>query len=363
MFFQSCNTISRRNADPHPARLNVIGNSFEDVIKMPKKIRIEIPVDISAKTLFESDRTCCICHQKKPVQIHHIDENPANNEPKNLAVLCLDCHHDTQIRGGFGRKLDAEQVRLYRDDWLGQVRRQRLVAPPEESETGLHASTDVREVAARLEIHKAAEHWFRVAQIYDEIGDVELRDKYIDLTLKGNPNLFERYGIARMQGTTTDLSQELIAATLEDVGKDWTWRAAILKETGNISQAAVVYLEGIRAAIERGAWFNAAFYIRHALNGEIADMLFLRSLRESAEEGDLWWQLRAFEELGWNDAKRELLLGNESKIQESGEPHLMEQLAKAKGDAELALKAAKELAEEDAQKFREAAEEGRSEGI
>jgi len=85
-----------------------------------KKNRVEIPPEVSARVLFESDRICCICRQKRPVQIHHMDENPANNDPENLAVLCLDCHRDTQIRGGFDRKLDEGQVRLYRDDWLGR---------------------------------------------------------------------------------------------------------------------------------------------------------------------------------------------------------------------------------------------------
>ena len=326
---------------------------------MPKKIRVEIPVDISAKALFDSDRTCCICQGKKPVQIHHIDENPANNYPENLAVLCFDCHHDTQIRGGFGRKLDAEQVRLYRNDWLNQVRRRRTVAPPEDSETSLSMSTDVREVAAQLEIHKAAENWFRVAQIYDEIGDVELRDKYIELTLQHDPSTFDRYRIARIQGSTTDLPQDFIDAALEEKwAKDWTWRAAVLMETGDTIAAAHEYLKGIGRAIDNGNWFNAAFYIRHALNRDIADILFIMALRESAEAGDLWWQLRVFEEMGWGDAKRELLLGNESQIMKSGEPHLVQQLAQAKSDAELALKATKELAQDEVNRFRQPTDSG-----
>lgn len=43
----------------------------------------------------------------------------------NLAVLCLDCHRETQIRGGFDRKLDAAQVRLYKLDWIKRVETQR----------------------------------------------------------------------------------------------------------------------------------------------------------------------------------------------------------------------------------------------
>lgn len=80
--------------------------------------------------MFSADRTCCICRQRgRPVQIHHIDTDPSNNDIVNLAVLCTDCHNDTQLKGGFGRQLDAHQVRLYRDDWDHLVRTNRVPGP------------------------------------------------------------------------------------------------------------------------------------------------------------------------------------------------------------------------------------------
>ena len=88
--------------------------------------RVPIPPEVAADVLFASDRTCCVCREPgKPVQIHHIDENHANNDPDNLAVLCLGCHHETQLSGGFARHLDAAQVRQFRDDWIQRVRRRR----------------------------------------------------------------------------------------------------------------------------------------------------------------------------------------------------------------------------------------------
>jgi hypothetical protein len=77
---------------------------------MPKK-RVPIPKVDAARVLFESDRTCCVCRASgKKVQIHHIDDDPSNNSFTNLAILCLECHGDTQTSGGFGRHLEAEQV-------------------------------------------------------------------------------------------------------------------------------------------------------------------------------------------------------------------------------------------------------------
>jgi hypothetical protein len=46
---------------------------------------------------------------------------PDSADEGNLAALCLQCHDDTQIRGGFGRKLNAAQVIQYRDDWVKRI--------------------------------------------------------------------------------------------------------------------------------------------------------------------------------------------------------------------------------------------------
>lgn len=93
------------------------------------KNRIPISAELAAKVLFRSNRTCCVCNVRgKPVQIHHIDDDPANNDPNNLAVLCLECHDDTQVKGGFGRKLNKELVTTYRDNWLERVATQRIEA-------------------------------------------------------------------------------------------------------------------------------------------------------------------------------------------------------------------------------------------
>lgn len=91
-----------------------------------RKSRGPIPTDVSAEVLFSADRTCCKCRvHGKRVQIHHIDENPSNNDLLNLAVLCFDCHDETLLAGGFGRRLDAAQVRQFRDDWTDRVQRRR----------------------------------------------------------------------------------------------------------------------------------------------------------------------------------------------------------------------------------------------
>ena len=91
-----------------------------------KKKRFPVPSDVAGDVLFASDRTCCVCGiPGRPTQIHHIDENPSNNVKSNLCVLCLLCHDETQIKGGFGRKLDARLIAKYRDDWNERVIKRR----------------------------------------------------------------------------------------------------------------------------------------------------------------------------------------------------------------------------------------------
>lgn len=94
-----------------------------------KKNRIPIPKDIAADILYSFDRTCCVCNEKgKSIQIHHIDEDPSNNDLDNLSVLCLECHEETQIKGGFGRKLDSNQIIKYKQEWTKRVQERRIQA-------------------------------------------------------------------------------------------------------------------------------------------------------------------------------------------------------------------------------------------
>jgi len=90
--------------------------------KKQKKERKRISDELSSEVLFDHEKTCCVCNTRgKPVQIHHIDEDPSNNSKSNLAVLCLFCHDDTMVSGGFGRKLNAPLVLKFRNDWVNRV--------------------------------------------------------------------------------------------------------------------------------------------------------------------------------------------------------------------------------------------------
>jgi len=86
------------------------------------KRRLRIPERVATDLLYEADRTCCICQSPhRTVQLHHIDGNPNNNNPRNLAVLCLDHHDEATRRVGIGRQLTPGLIRRYMDTWLRKV--------------------------------------------------------------------------------------------------------------------------------------------------------------------------------------------------------------------------------------------------
>ena len=93
------------------------------------KPRTNVPASIAAAVLFACDRTCCVCGERgKAIQIHHLDEDPSNHAFENLTVLCLECHNQTQMRGGFGRGLTVGVVSKFHDEWLSRVQERRRQA-------------------------------------------------------------------------------------------------------------------------------------------------------------------------------------------------------------------------------------------
>jgi hypothetical protein len=53
--------------------------------------RTTIPKATREQVLAEFNHRCAVCGAERP-QVHHIDENPANNDPLNLLPLCPNCH-------------------------------------------------------------------------------------------------------------------------------------------------------------------------------------------------------------------------------------------------------------------------------
>jgi len=143
-----------------------------------RKVRTKIPVDIAAKVLFVSDRTCCVCRTPgKLIQIHHLDEDPSNHDVRNLCVLCVDCHNLTILRGGFHRF--SVLNRSCYTVTIGFNSSPNL--DPNGTQVWGHKPDErLLELAtAKAEILRENHQHELLASHYNAIGHGELRDKYV----------------------------------------------------------------------------------------------------------------------------------------------------------------------------------------
>lgn len=83
-------------------------------------IRTRIPEAVEIQVLAASRRRCCLCLAlrddvtEKPGQIAHLDHKPSNNDPDNLAYLCLDHHNEYDSTTSQTKGLQPEEVKKYR---------------------------------------------------------------------------------------------------------------------------------------------------------------------------------------------------------------------------------------------------------
>lgn len=295
-----------------------------------------IPPEIAAKALFRSDRTCCVCRMRgKPVQIHHIDGNNRNNKLENLAVLCLDCHAETQVVGGFHRKVDAEQVILYRNDWENIVQRERtkftidLYAKETERRTGIEVLTSI------AEIFRENEQYELLAMHYHSIGNAELRDKYVEKTLSKSPTPQTIVFLRGLQNRADLIPEEIINEEIErrTKNKDWSQLARLFVTIKRWNEAVYYYCKEIIKAVQEGNVFTAAYYLKEMSLGEkLQNKLFENAYSQATRERNLWWQIRALQELGWDSELDELLKAHKVEIERSDDNYMMALLYKTIGD-------------------------------
>jgi tetratricopeptide (TPR) repeat protein len=311
-----------------------------------RKKRVPIPRGIAAKVMFNSDRTCCVCRiSGRKIQIHHIDDNPSNNVMPNLAVLCLECHGETQVTGGFGRRLDAEQVILYRDDWHSIVAGQRLQFYRDTRDQIPKGESRITYYTSVIERLRDSGDYITLASVYNDLGNIELRDKYVDKAFDGDSSDWMIIYLRALQGRKDLIPEEVAARRLEQQAqsRDWSQRARTLVKMERYTEAARDYVRGVLRNLEAGNTFAAAYYLKELHKKGIVERLFEHALQEAADGDDLWWQVRALQELGWHSELKELVLANEELIDSTGDPLLLRELYSAKGEREKAEMIAVEI--------------------
>ena len=114
--------------------------------------KLDVPQKIADNLMFENDHTCCICRIKgKNVQIHHIDGNNSNNDPSNLALVCLECHSKVTGDEGLGRRYSSGEIKRYKRTWES-MSKERLISQlpkfPEKNESVSFFAITVSEIVS-----------------------------------------------------------------------------------------------------------------------------------------------------------------------------------------------------------------------
>jgi hypothetical protein len=202
-----------------------------------KKEKIEISSDVAAMVLFQADRTCCVCRQRgRPVQLHHVDGDPSNSVADNLAVLCFDCHRETQVRGGFDRKLDAAQVRIYKKDWNRRVetKRNQGLSPSQPEST---AGEQILRYCQMRE--KSEEHFYDFEADYVLVGSA---DSAADLETNVCINAFVTNSLQRFRANsiaTTDYKEEMRKSSFRSAA----WDSLVISHNVSLYTPDVLSLE------------------------------------------------------------------------------------------------------------------------
>lgn len=71
--------------------------------------------------------SCASCGTAEALHVHHIDRNPANNDPENLMTLCDSCHLKLHWREDRARRLAC-------NPWVAAARRG-ATTPPQSTST------------------------------------------------------------------------------------------------------------------------------------------------------------------------------------------------------------------------------------
>ena len=306
----------------------------------------KISPEISAKVMFMSDRTCCVCRKPgKPVQIHHINGNKNNNILSNLAVLCLDCHRETQIKGGFCRSLTSEQIILYRDDWYNNVSQKRIAMELKEK----RKPNDLffKQITTELDVLKEKRQYSLMAMLYNVIGNTKLRDKYVELAIKRGVSDNTYIYLRKIQNRIDLIPEKIIKSCLEKQrdNKDWSQLARTYSSLKDFKNSLKYYCQSIIEDLDRGNVFSAAFYTKEISKHKLYIPLFEEEYKKRLKNADLWWQIRCLQELGWEDEVHDLLLKNKKIIENSSDVFLKELLYRHIEDEEKLLQNAKEKAE------------------
>ncbi len=197
-------------------------------------------------------------------------------------------------------------------------------------------SVDLELATSIAEIYRERGEYELLAMHYMEVGNEELRDKYIELAI-GDGVDDDTLIFFRSEQRKLDLIPPAIVRSRIDQlqrNGDYFSLGSLYRTIGNFPESVSATCKGAQLAIAEGNLFTAAFHIKEMIEEDAINELFIIAMEEARRGKDLWWQYRALQELGWDTEAEEFLLKHRKQIEKAGEPHFLEVLAVALGDIE-----------------------------
>ncbi len=91
----------------------------------------------------------------------------------------------------------------------------------------------------------------------------------------------------------------------------------LYEDLGDYRAAAESFVRGLNSDLVGDAEFpdfTLALYLKELTETSVISGLFVKALQQAADEDDLWWEVRALEELGWTTELHALVLEKEASI-------------------------------------------------
>ena len=197
---------------------------------MAKK-RIRIPAEIEKKIIYKSARTCNVCREfKKGIQIHHIDENPSNNNIDNLIVLCQNCHDEAHTKHDLSKNLTPSKLSYCKKEWENEVAERAALAmlPQNNLKNAIWTFINHEKVSQLMSsfgvgFHEATLEFLQTKGIVDSLGIPILNETSIDRTHATIYNHFDYGNSHRFHSLYCKAVDDLILKIRPiEIGAIWT---------------------------------------------------------------------------------------------------------------------------------------------
>src|SRR6266545_3248376 len=131
--------------------------------------------------------------------------------------------------------------------------------------------------------------------------------------------------LSKMQGKVHLVKPERVRAAVRILSnpEEAAQLARLYVDFGLWSKAIRTYCEAIARMVEDGSLFSTAYYAKELAEQKLYNHLFEAELRLREERGDLWWQVRCLQELGWSTELVALMKSKGAEIEASGNYSLL----------------------------------------